>query len=128
MLNIQALIDGMNLRSKQERAASQMTLGRLIELLSNADFSKGVPNLRNPHSYRGYYSDLAFELREGRRPVYGLLEDCRNSMGKTFEGYKGGDYDMGAQTPVWVANYGSCGLKLISITPDGEMITMEDTC
>ena len=29
-------------------------------------------------------------------------------MGATFEGYKGGDFLMGKNTPLWVANYSYC--------------------
>jgi hypothetical protein len=30
------------------------------------------------------------------------------AIGKTYTGYKGGEYVMGKVTPVWVANYGNC--------------------
>jgi hypothetical protein len=43
-----------------------------------------------------------------------------------FMGYKGGDFVMGALTPVWVANYGSCGQKLMAIRPDGTLETAEN--
>ena len=36
-------------------------------------------------------------------------------MGQVFEGYKGGDFMMGALTPLWVAAYGNCGNKLLAI-------------
>ena len=31
------------------------------------------------------------------------------AIGEVFEGYKGGDYTMSKNTPVWVANYGNSG-------------------
>jgi hypothetical protein len=36
-----------------------------------------------------------------------FLEMLKDADGKTFEGYKGGDYTMSRQTPVWVSNYGT---------------------
>jgi len=45
-------------------------------------------------------------------------------MGKVYEGYKGGDYVMGANTPLWIGEYGSAGgIKLIAIHSDGSMKT-----
>lgn len=38
--------------------------------------------------------------------VEDLLNKLKECIGKTFQGYKGGDFTMGKQTPVWVANYG----------------------
>lgn len=36
-----------------------------------------------------------------------LLDMLKECKGKTFTGYKGGDYLMGKNTPIWVASYGS---------------------
>jgi hypothetical protein len=85
-----------------------------------------VANLHSADSYRGYYSDLAFEQGEGTRPAADLLAECKAAMGQVFCGYKGGDYMMGALTPVWVAHYGSCGPKLMALHAGGEMETAED--
>lgn len=35
-----------------------------------------------------------------------FVKMLKNIVGKTFTGYKGGDFLMGRQTPLWVANYG----------------------
>jgi hypothetical protein len=125
-MNIQALIDGMNAQWQRERAETQMTHGGLIEALKTMPANAQVANLDNVHSYRGYYRDLAFELLDGTRPAADLLADCKDAMGQVFEGYKGGDYVMGALTPVWVADYGSCGEKLISVLVDGKIVTEPD--
>ena len=85
-----------------------------------------MPNLNSAHSYRGYYCDLAFELNDGMRLATELLTECKAAMGKTFGGYKGGDFVMDAQTPVWVVSYGCCGQKLITLHANGEMETAED--
>lgn len=60
-MNIQALIDGMNAQGQRERAETQMTLGKIIAALEAMPEGAEVANLNGGHSYRGYYSDLAFE-------------------------------------------------------------------
>lgn len=124
---LQGMIDGMNLQRQLDRAKTQLTLGRLIEKLEAMPAGANVAALTLPHSYRGYYSDLAFEREEGLRPATDLLLDCRKAMGQVFGGYKGGDYVMGAMTPVWVSKYGCTGEKLVDILPDGALVTEEDT-
>lgn len=121
-MNIQALID----QWQRERAETQMTLGKLIDALEAMPDGAEVANINSAHSYRGYYSDLAFEREEGSRPAADLLAECKEAMGKVFCGYKGGDFVMGALTPVWVASYGCCGLKLMALHAGGAMETAED--
>lgn len=126
-MNLQHMIDGMNAASQRERAASeQMTLGELIDTIENWPADREITGLCNPHSYRGYYCDLAFEPCE-KTTAGELLTACRAAMGRVFTGYKGGDYTMGESTPVWVADYGSCGLKLISLGSDGTITLEEDS-
>lgn len=60
------------------------------------------------------------------RPAAELLSECKAAMGQVFTGYKGGDYVMGALTPVWVANYGCGGVKLITLSAGGEIETEND--
>lgn len=123
---LQALVDGMNSQSQRERAETQMTLGKLIAALEAMPAGTEVPNLLGAHSYRGYYDDLAFRHREGTRVAAALLADCKAAMGQVFQGYKGGDFVMGALTPVWTAEYGGCGLKLMAIHADGTIETAGD--
>lgn len=125
-MNIQALMDGMAANWQRERAETQMTLGKLISELEAMPEGAEVANLTSAHSYRGYYSDLAFEQVEGTRPATDLLAECKAAMGQVFCGYKGGDYVMGVLTPVWLASYGCCGAKLIALHAGGEIETAED--
>jgi len=125
-MDLQILIDGMSQQWQKERAATQLTLGKLITALASLPQDGQIANLREPHSYRGYYEDLAFEQEEGTRTVGELLTDCKNAMGQVFHGYKGGDFVMGALTPVWVASWGHCGKKLMGIMTDGSIETAED--
>ena len=124
-LNLQALADGMSAQWQRERAVTQMTLGKMIAALGAMPEGADVANLRDAHSDRGYYSDLAFERNEGTRPAVELLAECKAAMGQVFRGYKGGDFVMGALTPVWVADYGCCGQKLMGLHVGGEIETAE---
>lgn len=75
-------------------------------------------------SYRGFYEDLAVvpcgHGPHGHNPETRIdtvhtfrkaLEDCVDSV---FRGYKGGDFLMTRETPLWVAPYGSTGHPLSS--------------
>jgi hypothetical protein len=126
-IDIQDMFDVLSEMLKRERAKKQMTLGKLIKTLEGFDPNSPVIGLYSPHSYRGYYSDLAFEeLVGGSRPAWELLEECKSILGKTFEGYKGGEFVMDENTPVWIAYYGSTGEKLISIHEDGTCQAVSD--
>ena len=126
MMNLQALMDGMNAQGQRERAATQLTLGALIAALEAMPADAPVVNLRDPDSYRGYYSDLYFKQHDGVRPAAELLSECRAAMGQVFTGYKGGDFMMGALTPLWIASHGCCGQKLMAVHDGGEVETEED--
>lgn len=48
-------------------------------------------------------------------------------MGQVFQGYKGGDYVMGALTPLWVSTYGnSSGTKIMAVHVGGGIETSQD--
>ena len=86
-----------------------MTLGELIERLKQADPRKIVPmGFHNPHSYRGYYDELAFEPAE-YISVGDMLENAESAVGKTLEGWKGGDFKMTNDTHIWLAEEGTTG-------------------
>jgi hypothetical protein len=126
-MNLQDLVDDMSAQWQRERAETQMTLGKLITALEEMPEGAEVANLNSADSYRGYYSDLAFEYcPSGIRSASDLLAECRAAMGKTLGGYKGGDFVMGKTTPLWVASYGCCGEKLIALRPDGGIETATD--
>ena len=97
-------IDVMMTCLSNERTKYHLTLGELIEALENVypeSFVKfsdgGSPGSAN--SYRGYYSDLAFE-RCAISLASDVLDEARNALGATFEGYKGGDFVMTKDTPL----------------------------
>lgn len=124
---MQHQIDGLSQQWQKERAEDQMTLGKLIDELFVMDPTKEVHAIKEPHSYRGYYVDLAFETESGETmPAIKALEIAKSCMGEVFEGYKGGDYQMGRNTPVWSANYGCCGLKIMGFDESGNLILEDD--
>lgn len=62
------------------------------------------------HSWRGIYADLAIGYDDEQEPmtVATLLEKLRSAIGKTFTGWKGGEYVMDWRTPVHVDNPSRC--------------------
>ena len=116
------------------RSQYHLTLGEAISQLSSCapdihiafDFNGRGP--RKAMSYRGYYEDLAFDWMddddpEDPAPGVGMcgpwLSACRAALGKTFQGYKGGDYVMTAETPLWVAQRGETGRAMLGIQNKG---------
>ena len=125
-MDLQALMDGMNVKWMRERAETQMTLGDLITALECMPQYTFIDGIKEPQSYRGYYSDLAFEHADDKVKVSDALAMCKAAMGKVFTGYKGGDYVMGETTPVWIAEYGCLGKKIINLFADGTFELADD--
>ena len=105
-----------------------MRLGQLIKALElldpenqvQFDFCGFQPGRLT--SYRGYYDELALTYCDRYESNYEsnyeskclntvgkLLKECKEAVGKTFIGYKGGDYVMDKSTPVCVAAWGPSG-------------------
>jgi hypothetical protein len=111
-LDIQKLFDAISETARNERSKYHLTLGEMIEHLSSADGSSVVmyDDGKSPgraRSYRGYYSDLSFADAAQPVTVAELLDECREALGSTFEGYKGGDFVMGWDTPLWRSEWGA---------------------
>ena len=84
-----------------------MTLGRLIQILENMDPKKVIYNgFGEPHSYRGYYDQVSFRPM-GPKTVKELLKSAKSAVGKTFGGWKGGEFQMTLGTDVWFAEQGN---------------------
>lgn len=124
---LQAMVDAMNAKAQVERTKVQLTLGDFIRQLEALPSYMPVRRLYNPHSYRGYYCDLALESDEGVTvPVSELLATLKGCLGKVFGGYKGGDFPMHENTPVWVAGYGCCGDQIVGVHDDGVISQAEE--
>lgn len=112
--------------------ARQLTLGDLISKLKESnpgmtikfDFCYFCPVSIN--SYRGYYDHLAIGYEQYKEvTVAQLLTLCEGAVGKTFEGYKGGDYKMSLSTPLWVDNYGEMtGTTITGVVDDEVVVTL----
>lgn len=106
-----------------------MTLGEVIDELKRAepgatvqfDFCYTAPT--TVASYRGYYNELAIGWQPATHDAESgtywplastILERLEDAVGKTFEGYKGGDYTMDRGTTLYVANWGDSGGTVIS--------------
>lgn len=89
-----------------------MTLGAVITYMSNLDpeFIVGE-GLKYPCSYRGNYSCLAFE-QAGSMRVADVLAVLQSAVGSTYPGWKGGEFTMTLDTPVFVAERGDIGVPL----------------
>jgi hypothetical protein len=95
-------------------APDHLGLGELIaRLAAEPDQDRRVPvGFHEPHSYRGDYWDLAFEVAHDVT-VGEMLAAARSALGATFQGWKGGDFTMGKHTSVWlVTEAGDCGESL----------------
>ena len=101
-----------------------MRLGDIINRLEELpadfpilyDFEHAVPLAFI--SWRGSYDELSLEPCDAPHPqtVGTLLELAKQADGETFTGYKGGDYAMDRDTPVWADPYGdSEGRYIIEI-------------
>ena len=90
-----------------------MNLGQLIiqlkaqkqNVMVEYDFCDFCPS--GLHSWRGIYAELALGYASKENiSVAELLKLCEDAVGKTFEGYKGGEFVMSENTEVHVDNYG----------------------
>ena len=128
MDNLQQVINDMLKESQDQRKASpQFSLNDLIDRLEQLPQDMPIL-LGEADSYRGYYSDLAFAPLYDTEPrtVKEALKEALLAHGKTFEGYKGGEFTMEGDTPVWYSHYGTCGPAIIGITDEGVILTQED--
>ncbi len=126
-MDFQKLIDTMNETSRMERSNYHVTLGELIEFVDKLPLltiikidDGGSPS--DPHSYRGYYSDLSFQALGEKINAEKFAKILKGANGNTFEGYKGGDYIMEENTPLWIASYGCTGKAIVAVNEaDGEL-------
>ena len=121
-----AIMDAETFRRSSEMG--QITLGALIDALALAppdavvETEKGHA-LGSPHSYRGYYDQIAFQVERGPVTAGALLEVAKSAIGQVFEGYKGGDYPAHRGRLLNVANYGTTGVPIVGIEArDGKII------
>lgn len=120
---LQQMINNISEQERKKRSQEQMTLGQLIEQLEKMNLESRIICSTDTSmvfttfdSYRGYYADLALgyiakdyyeENKDDEiHTVKDFLEEAKKCLNKTFYGWKGGEFVMGADTPLWVANSG----------------------
>lgn len=120
---------GLQAGELSTRREYHVLLGQLIEALEKAPKDALVildcgNVLSNPHSYRGYYTDLAFEIDENdkdnanerdvndnednknKMTVAELLKLCHSVHNTKLEGWKGGEYLMDDGAVLWISSEG----------------------
>lgn len=119
--------------------SDQLTLGELIlklepivknqkegnESTVRYDFEYLFP--KSIDSWRGSYDELAlnFETHGEEMKVSEFLKMLKDCIGKTFTGYKGGDFTMHKRTPIWVANYSHSGnTAVIDVVDNGYVVLL----
>lgn len=126
-------------RRKKFESSDQLCLGAMINLLTpiaanqkpiiekygheatvHFDFEYLFPC--GIDSWRGSYDELAIDFALDGQPmtVSQFLALLVDANGKTFTGYKGGEYQMNRSTPVWVARYGNSGNTAVVGIVDNE--------
>lgn len=96
-----------------------MQLGEVIQRLSKEDGDLVLPyGIEHPHSYRGYYERLAVEGDHRPSTIADWLALLRPCIGRTFYGWKGGEYTMGEDSLVYIANEGDCGEPITKLWID----------
>ena len=89
-----------------------MKLKDLIRILRKADPCTVVAQgFGSGRSYRGSYDQIAFKPAQNTT-VREMLEHAEAAIDQTYSGYKGGDYTMTGETPVWIAEYGQSGEEI----------------
>jgi hypothetical protein len=111
---------------RKERASTQMTIGKLITKLETFPKDKEIEKLSNPHSYRGYYSDLGLQISGITTTVGETIDFLYNRcLNETYHGYKGGEYVMDKDTPLFEAFWGHTGNKIIDVIDDDGILTFK---
>lgn len=103
---------GLGKALQSGRSRYHLTLGQLLDFLGKVDESLVVEfdvgkSPAKPHSYRGYYEDLAIQESPFQVTVKEFFGEMMKTLGAPFQGYKGGEYVMGADTPLWKGDYGT---------------------
>lgn len=91
-----------------------MILKDLLEWLEQQDKSAVVTDgFGEPHTDRGYYTDLAFD--PVKKTTFGeMLFHAKRANGERFEGYKGGDFLMHDYTKCKIGEWGISGEEITS--------------
>lgn len=79
----------------------------------------------NFHSYRGHYHFICVEPDSELTSVGDFFLEVDDAIGSVYIGYKGGEFYMDKNTPVWVDYYGKAnGYGITDLEPDKENKTL----
>lgn len=131
---LQAYLDTATKKMREASFADspQLTIGEVLSLLKEIptewgsdkqdvtvefDFEYAIPT--GLSSWRGSYAELAinfdflgyskFNEKAEAMKLKDFTEMLEQSVGKEYQGWKGGEYVMSLDTPLWVANDGNSG-------------------
>lgn len=131
MTDFQALFNTISTAARDTRKNYHMTIDKLCEVVAALPdstipvvFDYGTDlSVQGVNSYRGYYEDLALEPGEQRCTAGQLRVLLKQAHGAEFTGYKGGDFVMEGDTPLWTASYGNTGRAIIDAKViDGRLV------
>lgn len=144
---VQAVINSE--RKKRFDRNDQLSLGELIEKIEECgliscngkdepktveyDFGTAIPTTLD--SWRGSYSELALGYKLtgydnnddhfGKITAEDLLKELQSAIGKEYTGWKGGEFIMDEDTPIWVANPGDSGnTGIVDVMDQGYKIVL----
>lgn len=151
-LTAEDLLDGVKaMRDESFDKSPQITLGELLEALENIPTKQGSDNepvqisfdfgTAYPtgfSSWRGSYDEIAINYalsgydaeQFAHTDLKDFVEWLKKTIGATYTGWKGGDFTMDKNTPVWVANDGNVGnTGVIGVLNQGyEVIILTQYC
>lgn len=129
---LQSGLDALIQSMAETRAKYQMTIGKAITALSKMPKKWEVKYVDEASpgdggTYRGYYHDFAFEDKEGYPvTVKELLDILKETNGTEHTGYKGGEYLMTENTPIWRSEWGhASGVAWMRITREDGYVLIE---
>ena len=132
MSDFQKMMDAIAEQDMKRRSQYHLTLGALADICIHSyklgrvlAYANGNLNPKlEVNSYRGYYCDLAIATTTDpdeicRTKDFGEL--LKRTIDTPLTGYKGGNFLMGKDTPLWLSDYGEyTGLAIMDASEDYE--------
>jgi hypothetical protein len=134
-MDLQSYLESATKKMREASFADspQLTLGELLALLKDIptksgddavtiEFDFGTAYPTGFSSWRGSYAEIAInyalsgydewkseDAQFDHKDLTDFVKELEGAIGKTYTGWKGGEFTMTADTPVWVANDGNVG-------------------
>ena len=102
-----------------------MNIKNLLKALRKFDSDTIISGVSTEfRSYRGYYEHLAMSPNVEYMPVEVFCQALEDQIGKTFTGFKGGEYTVHESTELFVASYERTGEGVIGVRLDDGELTL----